>query len=118
MPLIAFMGISYVMREDGHIHMDIVVGQLQGRALYIAEMITTIAVFLLMLWGAWEHFSRSFDFSASLRSRDSSIDIGLPNWPTGHGVHVGGTVCVPAAGSTDHFCGRDDHLFCLQPLWQ
>ncbi|MEO1307899.1 MAG: TRAP transporter small permease subunit, partial [Pseudomonadota bacterium] len=29
MPLIAFMGISFVMREGGHIRMDILVGQLR-----------------------------------------------------------------------------------------
>ena len=48
MPLIAFMGISYVMREGGHIRMDILVGALKGRALYIVEFITTLAVLMLM----------------------------------------------------------------------
>lgn len=33
MPLIAFMGASYLMREGGHIRMDIVVDQLRGRLL-------------------------------------------------------------------------------------
>ncbi len=84
MPLIAFMGISYVMREGAHIRMDIVVGQLRGRALYVAELITTLAVLLLMVllvWGTWAHFARSFDFGAPLWSRDSSMDIALPIWP-------------------------------------
>ncbi|WP_415921643.1 TRAP transporter small permease subunit [Tateyamaria sp. SN6-1] len=84
MPLIAFMGISFVMREGGHIRMDIVVGQLRGRALYAVEFITTFAVLCLMLllvWGAWAHFLRSFDFAAPLWSRDSSMDIALPIWP-------------------------------------
>ncbi|MAY31053.1 MAG: TRAP transporter small permease [Donghicola eburneus] len=84
MPLIAFMGISYVMREGGHIRMDILVGQLRGRALYLVEMITTMAVLVLMLlllWGSWEHFVRSFDFNAPIWSSDSSMDIGLPIWP-------------------------------------
>jgi len=84
MPLIAFMGISYVMREGGHIRMDIVVGQLRGRALYVVELITTLAVLLLMallVWGTWAHFQRSFDFGAPLWSRDSSMDIALPLWP-------------------------------------
>ncbi len=40
MPLIAFMGASYVMRDGGHIRMDILVGQLKGRALYLVEFIT------------------------------------------------------------------------------
>ncbi len=84
MPLIAFMGISWVQREGGHIRMDIVVGALAGRALWLVELITTIAVLLLILllvWGSWSHFDRSFDFNAPLWSRDSSIDIGLPIWP-------------------------------------
>ncbi len=84
MPLIAFMGISFVMREGGHIRMDIVVGQLRGRLLYIVELITTLAVLVLMLllvWGSWAHFQRSFDFAAPMWSRDSSMDIALPLWP-------------------------------------
>ncbi|MEY1557675.1 TRAP transporter small permease subunit [Yoonia sp. R2331] len=84
MPLIAFMGISYVMREGGHIRMDILVGRLHGRTLYIVELITTLAVLLLMallVWGSWAHFARSFDFAAPLWSRDSSMDIALPIWP-------------------------------------
>jgi TRAP-type C4-dicarboxylate transport system permease small subunit len=84
MPLIAFMGASFVMREGGHIRMDIVVGQLRGRALYVVELITTLAVLVLMVllvWGTWAHFKRSFDFSAPMWSRDSSMDIALPIWP-------------------------------------
>ncbi|MEM7296281.1 MAG: TRAP transporter small permease [Pseudomonadota bacterium] len=84
MPLIAFMGASYVMREGAHIRMDLFVGRLQGRALYAAELITTLAVLLLMVllvWGTWSHFQRSFDFGAPMWSRDSSIDIALPIWP-------------------------------------
>ena len=84
MPLIAFMGVSYVMREGGHIRMDILVGKLRGRLLYIAELITTLCVLLLMVllvWGTWAHFARSFDFAAPMWSRDSSMDIALPLWP-------------------------------------
>ena len=84
MPLIAFMGISYVQREGGHIRMDIVVGKLRGRTLYVVELITTLLILLLMImlvWGTWSHFGRSFDFDAPLWSRDSSMDIALPIWP-------------------------------------
>ncbi|WP_146585607.1 TRAP transporter small permease subunit [Puniceibacterium confluentis] len=84
MPLIAILGISYVQRNGGHIRMDIVVGALRGRALWLAEFITTLGILLLMaalVWGTWAHFDRSFDLSAPLWSRDSSIDIGLPIWP-------------------------------------
>ena len=84
MPLIAFMGASYVMREGGHIRMDIVVGQLRGRVLYSVEFLTTFCVLILMMllvWGTWSHFDRSFDFAAPMWSRDSSMDIALPIWP-------------------------------------
>lgn len=84
MPLIAFMGVAYTQRNGGHIRMDILVGALRGRVLWLAEFITTLAVFILMVllvWGTWSHFQRSFDFGAVLWSRDSSMDINLPIWP-------------------------------------
>ncbi|MDR9392947.1 MAG: TRAP transporter small permease [Roseovarius sp.] len=84
MPLIAFMGVSYVMREGAHIRMDIVVGVLRGRVLYFVELLTTLAVLALMVllvWGSWAHFDRSFDWNAPLWSRDSTMDIALPIWP-------------------------------------
>ena len=84
MPLIAFMGISYVQRDGGHIRMDIVIGQLRGRALWLAELISVLLILFLMVllvWGTWAHFERSFDWNAPLWSRDSSIDIGIPIWP-------------------------------------
>ncbi|WP_272001978.1 TRAP transporter small permease subunit [Roseovarius sp. ZX-A-9] len=84
MPLIAFMGVSYTQRDGGHIRMDIVVGALKGRFLWAAEFVTTFAILVLMIlmvWGSWAHFSRSFDFGSPLWSRDSSMDIALPLWP-------------------------------------
>lgn len=84
MPLIAFMGISYAQRDGGHIRMDILVARLRGRALWIAEFLSTfliLLVILLLIWGSWAHFGRSFDWNAPLYSRDSTIDIKLPIWP-------------------------------------
>ncbi len=84
MPLIAIMGVSYTQRDGGHIRMDILVGRLRGRTLWIAEFATTAFILLLVLlliWGSWAHFLRSFDFASPLWSRDSSIDIKLPIWP-------------------------------------
>lgn len=84
MPLIAFMGVAYTQRDGGHIRMDILVGALRGRSLWLAEIITTTLILLLMIllvWGTYSHFLRSFDFAAPLWSRDSSIDIALPIWP-------------------------------------
>ncbi|MEL0436538.1 TRAP transporter small permease subunit [Phycobacter sp. K97] len=84
MPLIAFMGIAYVQRDGGHIRMDILIGSLKGRAMWLFELFSVVlilALMLLLVWGSWAHFSRSFDFAAPLWSRDSSIDIGIPLWP-------------------------------------
>lgn len=84
MPLIAFMGISYTQRDGTHIRMDMLIGRLKGRALWAAEFITTLAalsLLLLLVWGSWAHFDRSFDFGRPLWSNDSSIDISLPLWP-------------------------------------
>ncbi|WP_298558603.1 TRAP transporter small permease [uncultured Aliiroseovarius sp.] len=84
MPLIAFMGIAFTQRDGGHIRMDMLVGALRGRSLYLVELITTLfilALMLLLVWGSWAHFARSFDFAAPLWSRDSSVDISLPLWP-------------------------------------
>lgn len=102
MPVIAIFGVSYVRREGAHIRMDIVVGALRGRALWLAELLTTLAILLLvvlLLRGSWMHFDRSIDlvpdtglgdwiraissFSLSdvIVSRDSTMDINLPIWP-------------------------------------
>jgi TRAP-type C4-dicarboxylate transport system permease small subunit len=85
MPLLAFLGIAYVQRDGGHIRMDILIGQLRGRALWLAELISVVLVLALMMalvYGSFTHFQRAFDFNAPLWSRDSTIDIGLPIWPT------------------------------------
>lgn len=85
MPLIAFIGISYTQRLGGHIRMDILVGKLKGRPLWLAEFISTLTMLILMLllvWGSFAHFQRAFDFGAPLWSRDSSLDIRLPMWPS------------------------------------
>lgn len=85
MPLIAFMGVSYVQRVGGHIRMDLVVGALRGRVLWLFELISILLIIVLivaLIWGSWAHFDRSFDMTKPMWSRDSSIDIGLPIWPS------------------------------------
>lgn len=84
MPLIAFMGVAYTQRDGSQIRMDMLVGALKGRLLYVVELITTLLILILMLllvWGTWAHFQRSFDFGSPIWSRDSSMDIALPIWP-------------------------------------
>ena len=85
MPLIAIMGVSYVQREGVHIRMDILIGALRGRVLWLIEGLLVTLILLLMLGllvGAYFHFDRSFDCARPLCSRDSTIDISLPLWPS------------------------------------
>ena len=85
MPLIAIMGVSYVQRSGGHIRMDMLIGALSGRAKWLFELVSVLLILVLiaaLIWGSWAHFDRSFDCARPLCSRDSSIDIGLPLWPS------------------------------------
>ncbi|MCP4380959.1 MAG: TRAP transporter small permease [Hyphomicrobiales bacterium] len=95
MPLIAFLGLAYCQRLGGHIRMDVVVRLLRGRALWAAEFVSVCLMLVLMVvlvWGSWSHFDRSFDWAAPLWSRDSSLDIRLPLWPAKLLAPIGFTV--------------------------
>ena len=95
MPLIAFVAVSYTQRLGGHIRMDIVIGRLRGRPLWLVELLSTLvmlSLMLLLVWGTFSHFLRAFDMSAPLWSRDSSMDIGIPLWPSKLIVPVGFSV--------------------------
>ena len=97
MPLIAIMGISYVQRDGTHVRMDMLIGALKGRALWFFELISVVLMLILvtlLVWGSYEHFGRSFDCARPLCSRDSSIDVGLPTWPSKLIVPVAFTVLV------------------------
>lgn len=85
MPVIAIMGVSYVQRDGTHIRMDMLVNALKGRVLWLFELLSVLLMLFLMIgltYGAWEHFDRSFDCARPWCSRDSSIDISLPVWPS------------------------------------
>ncbi|WP_299736517.1 TRAP transporter small permease subunit [uncultured Roseobacter sp.] len=85
MPIIAIMGVSYVQRDGTHVRMDMLVSTLKGRVLWFFELVSVLLILVLIValtWGAWDHFDRSFDCARPLCSRDSSIDIGLPIWPS------------------------------------
>ena len=85
MPIIAIMGVSYVQRDGTHVRMDMFVGALKGRVLWFFELLSVLLILVLIValtWGAWDHFDRSFDCARPLCSRDSSIDVGIPIWPS------------------------------------
>lgn len=97
MPLIAIMGISYVQRDGTHVRMDMLVGALRGRVLWFFEFVSVILILIfisLLVWGSYEHFGRSFDCARPLCSRDSSIDVGLPTWPSKLVVPIAFSVLV------------------------
>ena len=74
----ALLSISYVMREGGHVRMELLVGRLRGRALWIAEVIgvlTAIVITAILIPYSWTYFHRAWSFG------DSTIDIELPTWP-------------------------------------
>lgn len=79
MAIFAFAGVAYCQRVGGHIRMEIVLGRLRGRSLYIAEMIGVIFIAFtvaLLIWGSLYHFDRSWSIG------DSTMDIRLPTWPS------------------------------------
>jgi TRAP-type C4-dicarboxylate transport system permease small subunit len=79
MAIFAFAGVAYCQRVGGHIRMEIVLGKLSGRTLYICEMIGVILIAItvaLLIWGSWYHFDRSWTIG------DSTMDIRLPTWPS------------------------------------
>lgn len=85
MATFAFLGIAYCQREGGHIRMDIVVSRLRGRSIWVFEALSTVFMLLIttaLIYGSWYHFARSFSFSDPWWSRDSTIDISLPLWPS------------------------------------
>lgn len=82
----ALLAVSYVQREGIHVRMEIIVGVLKGRALWLLELLnTSLAVFIIavLIPYSYQHFQRAFDFG------DSTLDIELPTWP--------GKLAVPIA---------------------
>lgn len=78
MAIFAFLGIAYCQRIGGHIRMDIVIGKLKTRALWISEFVSTflmLVITVILVYGSYLHFLRAY------QNGDSSIDIGLSIWP-------------------------------------
>jgi len=79
MAIFAFAGVAYCQRVGGHIRMEIVLGKLSGRTLYLFEMLGVLLIAFtvaLLIWGSWFHFERSWGIG------DSTMDIRLPTWPS------------------------------------
>jgi TRAP-type C4-dicarboxylate transport system permease small subunit len=78
MAIFAFIGIAYCQRLGGHIRMDILLGFMRGRLLWLSEFVSALFMLLItlvLIYGSYLHFYRAFS------NGDSSMDIGLPIWP-------------------------------------
>lgn len=78
MAFIAFLGLAYTQRLGEHIRMDMLIGRLHGRLLWVMELFGTLSMLLISLiltYGSWLHFLRAWQIG------DSSLDIDLPVWP-------------------------------------
>lgn len=79
MTTFAFLAISYADRLGGHIRMELLIGRLKGRALWIAEAIgVAIGLFVVsvLIYYGFEHAMRAYN------SGDSTIDALYPWWPS------------------------------------
>lgn len=79
MTTFAFLAISYADRLGGHIRMEILIGKLHGRALWLAEMIGCIVGLFVMgvlIYYGYEHAMRAYT------TGDSTIDAEYPWWPS------------------------------------
>ncbi|MCK4709086.1 MAG: TRAP transporter small permease [Gammaproteobacteria bacterium] len=89
MAFFAFLGIAFTQREGGHIRMDMLVGHIHGRPLWVTEFISTLLMLfitLILIYGSFLHFLRAYQIG------DSSLDINLPVWPAKLVVPVALTV--------------------------
>lgn len=78
MAFIAFLGLAFTQRLGGHIRMDMLIGHVHGRMLWLQEFVGTLLMLLISLvltYGSWLHFLRAWEIG------DSSLDIDLPTWP-------------------------------------
>lgn len=77
-PVMAFLGLAYCQRLGGHIRMDILIGRLRRRPLWIAEFASVILMLFvtgMLIYGSWDHAMRALTIG------DSTGDIRLPTWP-------------------------------------
>ena len=77
--IFAFLSIAYCQRLGGHVRMEIFLSAMKGRSKWASEAIQTTASILIisiLMYFSFKHFQRAWVFG------DSTIDIGLPTWPS------------------------------------
>ena len=75
----AFLAIAYCERMNGHVRMELFVGKLRGRPLWIAEaagQVVGLFVIAVLIWYGWDHAMRAYEYG------DSTIDAQIPWWPS------------------------------------
>lgn len=79
MATFAFLGIAYAERLGAHIRMELLIGMLKGRALWLAEMIgvlLSLFVISVLVYYGYQHALRAY------YSGDSTIDAQYLWWPS------------------------------------
>lgn len=79
MASMAFLGAAYCQRLGGHIRMDVLIGKLRGRPLWLMESLGVFAglfVVVVLAWYGWDHFMRAYEIG------DTTIDAEFPVWPS------------------------------------
>jgi len=77
--LFAFLGISYAQRVGAHIRMDLLLRGFSLRFMWAMELfavLVALVIIVVLVNTTWENFLRAWQLG------DSTIDIGLPIWPT------------------------------------
>ncbi|MDX2222207.1 MAG: TRAP transporter small permease subunit [Rhodospirillaceae bacterium] len=75
----SLLGAAYCQSLGGHIRMDMLIGRLKGRALWLAEFATTglaLVLILVVLFTSIEHAVRAWQVG------DVTVDVLLPTWPS------------------------------------
>jgi len=79
MPILAIIGIAYVQRQGAHIRMDILMGRLAGRTLWVVETfaaLCTLVIAALLVRFAWNFFHDAYAIG------DSTTDAEISTWPS------------------------------------
>ena len=74
----AIFGIAWLQRTGGHVRMELILGRLRGRAMWLAEAVGVIAgmvIVAILIPYSYQHFGRAWELG------DSTIDIELVTWP-------------------------------------
>ncbi|MCV6824840.1 MULTISPECIES: TRAP transporter small permease subunit [Halocynthiibacter] len=79
MASMAFLGAAYTQRMGSHIRMELMIGGLSGRALWVAEAFgAAIALFVIgvLIYYGFGHFMRAYTLG------DTTIDAEYVTWPS------------------------------------